>query len=483
MYNCRRIETACPPLRLGYLGTKVTCRPKKSRTWLVKAKSSDSPQEDGGRLANLLEKYRSEEDQENNFVSSTVNRGEKKKRYRSKSSFTKGVEENQKKHNEYFYRVVDGTWKPRVGVHGKGEPQWWALRVTIGREKQTCTAIERRYQQLREAASPDDAKRMQDIETWDVWKRVRAWNPKSEKMGNKMIRYEGGGWVMLRAIMDIEIANILKGNINILGFHHREVYNGVEFPIPVSDELIDSLTEWQENLEPISEEQVREELGLPPRIPDSAFFELEDVGHKKNGKKDRWDNRKSQGLFSSSDDGIWDEGNNSWYSGSVSSDENSINSSWMDDHDGFNTIENENDAEANTSDELTAWLGDFSENANDDWSTLEEEDQPSSKKGSDLDDLSWWDDTTNTTEEITSEINERFSLIDEDTLPSDQPEELSTSKDESSGVPIEIIRGAFKDFEGTVLEDNAESEKIKAEIDVFGRPTVIEVLREDLRYL
>ena len=105
-----------------------------------------------------------------------------------------------------------------MGVHGGGVPQWWALRVTIGREKQTCTNIERRYLQLREAAeAAGEAEGMQEIKTWDVWKRVRAWNPKSQKMGNKMVRYEGGGWVLVRAVMDSRIASIISGNINILG--------------------------------------------------------------------------------------------------------------------------------------------------------------------------------------------------------------------------------------------------------------------------
>jgi len=58
------------------------------------------------------------------------------------------------------------------------------------------------------------------------------------------------------------------------GFHFREILEGKEFPIPVSDALIAELEEWQEDLSPISEEQVRSQLGLPPAkdIVSRVFF-------------------------------------------------------------------------------------------------------------------------------------------------------------------------------------------------------------------
>lgn len=466
----------------------VVCRHWKAGTWVAMA--GGSSEEDGGRLSNLFKMYESEQKEENGsvYVGSTVNKEGKKKRHRSKSLYTKGVEENEKKHGEYFYRVSDGTWRPRVGVHGKGEPRWWALRVTIGREKQTCTAIERRYQQLREAASPEDAELMQEIETWDIWKRVRAWNPKNEKMGNKMIRYDGGGWVLVRAMMDDDVAKILRGNINILGFHHREVYNGEEFPIPVDDEMLASLTEWQEDLQPILEEQVREEMGLPPPIPEGQFFDLEDDFGKRKSRRDT----KRQGLFSSNDaDAGWGDDSNTWYSGSSSSfsDETDTSSSWLNvNDDAFldqisrsNTLPGETfttptPTTQESSDELSAWLGDFNESLNDDWSRLDDDKEASSSPQSvpDTDDLSWWDDAP---QEGSQDRNEIHAFTDEDVL-------LSTSDDDGSqGASVEVVRGEFKDFEGFILEDNPASDTIKAKIDVFGKPTVVHVRREDVEYL
>lgn len=60
------------------------------------------------------------------------------------------------------------------------------------------------------------------------------------------------------------ISDILNCFSLCRGFHFREIFEGKEFPVPVSDALIADLQKWQEDLSPISEEQVRSQLGLPP---------------------------------------------------------------------------------------------------------------------------------------------------------------------------------------------------------------------------
>jgi transcription antitermination factor NusG len=416
---------------------------------------------------------------------------------KARQAYTAGVQENQEKHDRYFYKVEDGSLRARVGVHGGGEPRWWALRVTVGREKQTCTAIERRYQQLCEAAALEgDDESLQEIETWDIWKRVRAWNPKTEKMGNKMIRYEGGGWVLLRAIMDTRIASVLKGNINILGFQHREVFEGEEFPKPVESELVDELVAWQEDLEDITEEQVREELGLPAP---AVSFEYDDYDDLPRRREDRYseknDSRKSRnkyedlpsGLFSRNDDS-WDEGSSSWYGGTSS--DGSLSSSFRDD-------EPSDDDNLN---EFGAWLGDFTgSSSNDEWDVSAMEDGSGSSSSKTIpsaqDDLSWWDDMDSKTIDV---ANDGDGLVDaSDSGVAGEQDEKSThfftddeldtwSLDEgehifSHGTPIEVISGSFKDFEGIVLEEIEGSDKIKVEVDVFGKPTVVELLRSDVK--
>ena len=121
-------------------------------------------------------------------------------------------------------------------------------------------------------------------------------------------------------------------------------------------------------------------------------------------------------------------------------------------------------------------MTEFNESLNDDWSRLDDDKEASSspQSVSDTDDLSWWDDAP---QEGSQDRNEIHAFTDEDVL-------LSPSDDDGSqGASVEVVRGEFKDFEGFILEDNPASDTIKAKIDVFGKPTVVHVRREDVEYL
>jgi len=211
-------------LRVGG-GTVAGFGSPKARR-LQAAKRQDASKEGGevpSRLTKLFQNYDVEGlvDQQEELDAHVSKRAQAKgergprSSQRSRSLYTETLNELQQKREEYFYRRVDGSWAPKYGIHGNGEPQWWALRVTMGREKQVCTAIERKYQQSmededREFSSQDE------IKTWDLAKRVSAWNMKTGKMGNKLVRYEGGGWVLLYACLNETLAGILKGNVNVL---------------------------------------------------------------------------------------------------------------------------------------------------------------------------------------------------------------------------------------------------------------------------
>lgn len=118
----------------------------------------------------------------------------------------------------YFYRDPEtGLLQAAVGVHGDGREQWWALWVNPGREKQVTDTVQRMMiastqQQGREIEQPV-------LECWVPSKKIRAWNPKTGKMGNKTLKFgEGGtaGVVLLRAMMDSQLYSILSGNVNVL---------------------------------------------------------------------------------------------------------------------------------------------------------------------------------------------------------------------------------------------------------------------------
>ena len=478
------------------------------RNWhsfcLTRATKPEETEADGpNRLANILKMY-SEEDletQKEELEARQSRRRDKQasrgsRRQETKISFVEGQEEEERKFQKYFHRMEDGTWRPRVGVHGDGVPCWWALRVTIGREKQTCAAIERRYQQLLEALENPDG--MQEIETWDVSKRVRAWSPKTDKMGNKLIRYDGGGWVMLKANLDSHIAGILKGNINILGFHHREVFRGEEFPLPADDELLANLQEWVNNLDPILEEQVREEMGLPPPPPaDLQSLDFVEESKPRSSRKGQKSQKRS-GLFSSNDGyDSWEDNTNDWYGGDSSTEDSwseelgnmwsddSSSSVWLAESGGSLTDDDSSVTHVdrgqeksqteiwslqagNASDSnMGEWLNAFDDQAASDWSDLE-----AKSVDDDDDDLAWWDDDN---QGDTSSVNSTDGMK--------TAHQNLAPKGDSLGAAIEVVSGAFKDFEGIVLEDSQDSNKVKAEVDVFGKPTIVFLEKKDFIYL
>eukprot|EP00890_Picochlorum_soloecismus_P005059 jgi/Picsp_1/5554/NSC_02913-R1_transcription antitermination protein len=551
---------------------------------LQAAKRQDASKEGGevpSRLTKLFEKYDAEGliDQQEELEARVSRRaqakGERSPRSsrKSRSLYTEGLKELQQKREKYFYRRVDGSWAPRYGIHGNGEPQWWALRVTIGREKQVCTAIERKYQQLMEDEG-SDLTTEDEIKTRDLVKRVSAWNIKTEKMGNKLIRYKGGGWVLLYACLNETLTGVLSGNVNVLGFHFREIFEGKEFPIPVSEALIDELEEWQEDLSPITEEKVRSQLGLPPA---KAMANYDDYDEKMYDRKDRRKkDRRTSGLFTSDSDSSWDSESAGWYSGAnVSSDtENGDYSgpddgswgseylssmNWDDSSTALNWADGEQESSrADTEGKLREsdrkhkdvsdrvdgpsfqsivddgiWGSSFSDidisdessygdvPFNLDWaqdlkveshprftskqrSTSQGDRRRESNQYDDLNkkksynqkaysddemDLAWWDDgDKGNGDEDESNSDSSIGLV-ENTIQSEWDVSSHSinsgagSSDIAEGVPIEVISGPFKDFEGVVMKLEDGSEKIQAEIDVFGKQTTVEVKKEDIKVI
>lgn len=196
---------------------------RKGKGALLACAADEQRQSDSSippRMSKLLQNYNAQEleSQREELEQRAQARVDKRRGSRvaqkSGSRYTSSMKELELKKEKYFYKVEDGTLRPRVGVHGGEEPRWWALRVTVGREKQVCTAIERRMLQIKEGLENDEI--MQEIKTWDISKRVKAWSPKTGKMGNKLVRYAGGGWVLLYAKLDATISSLIKGNINIL---------------------------------------------------------------------------------------------------------------------------------------------------------------------------------------------------------------------------------------------------------------------------
>jgi len=162
--------------------------------------------------------YKAEREEAAAAISSTARDGRPRIRASKAKEFVKGsIEAAQKRAKMFIFNSERNKDEANLGVYGKGKSCWWALRVNPGREKQVADAIHRllEYQpplqiDCKEVDIPREA------ECWVPSKKVRAWNPKTGKMGNKALKYDDGGFMLVKTIMDKAFVTMMAGNINVL---------------------------------------------------------------------------------------------------------------------------------------------------------------------------------------------------------------------------------------------------------------------------
>lgn len=105
-------------------------------------------------------------------------------------------------------------------------------------------------------------------------------------------------------------------------------------------------------------------------------------------------------------------------------------------------------------------------------------------------DLAWWDDDDKPSKESfdnddisndTRELAENNTQSKWSVSSQLADNDLARSSDIAEGVAIEVIAGPFKDFEGVVMKLEEGSDKVQAEIDVFGKQTTVKVMKEDIK--
>lgn len=140
-----------------------------------------------------------------------------------------------------------------------------------------------------------------------------------------------------------------------------------------------------------------------------------------------------------------------------------------------------------TSKQRPSWQGDKRRESN----SYEDRKRTNMEKANSDDemDMAWWDDDENSTKDNGHEdesSKDSRGLVEH--LPSewDEPSNsmetmAESSSDITEGVAIEVISGPFKDFDGVVTKLEEDSEKIQADIDVFGKQTTVKVRKEDIK--
>ncbi|KAL4434069.1 hypothetical protein ABPG75_000510 [Micractinium tetrahymenae] len=320
-------------VQIGSARTSGLARPSR-RPLRVAASASKSQQsaEDirAARLARILRQYEATDveqqqaDLQSYLAQREYRRGDPEEPGSSRSLRVSagqraGDERANAKLDLYMPLTDSGARRPNHGLHGKGELQWWALAVKPGREKQVAEALQRLVETAgllpplapaQEGGEPQP----RTMECLTPKKSVKVWNPKTGKMGNKMLRYparypevllggDNGGWVLARFVLDNDIYQRIKNNPSLIGWHHVETFGEEErgmtgrpvkvpilFPKPCPQAVLDDVADWEMDLAPVEESIVRAALGMTeqkaPAWTEPEFEE--DEGWQRDGRGGRF---------------------------------------------------------------------------------------------------------------------------------------------------------------------------------------------------
>lgn len=292
-------------MQIGPARSSGLARPSR-RPLRVAASASNSQQsaEDvrAARLARILRQYdaadvsRQQAELESYVAVREFRRGDPEepgssRALRASAGQRAGDERANAKLDLYMPLTESGARRPNHGLHGKGELQWWALAVKPGREKQVAEALHRLVETegllpplppAQEGGEPQP----RTMECLTPKKSLKVWNPKTEKMGNKMLRYparypelllggDNGGWVLARFVLDNDFYQRVKNNPSLIGWHHVETFGEEErgmtgrpvkvpilFPKPCPQAILDDIADWEMDLAPVEESVVRAALGM-----------------------------------------------------------------------------------------------------------------------------------------------------------------------------------------------------------------------------
>ena len=114
--------------------------------------------------------------------------------------------------------------------------------------------------------SPPGGKKREKVETWLPTKKFKYFSPRTEKYSYRTSKYSEGMAFLLKVVLDNDVYDVIKANPMVMTFAHREVFYGEEFPVPVPDDVLDSIYAWLERDESLEEaEWVRDLMGTGNR--------------------------------------------------------------------------------------------------------------------------------------------------------------------------------------------------------------------------
>ncbi|KAA6421770.1 MAG: hypothetical protein FRX49_08381 [Trebouxia sp. A1-2] len=158
------------------------------------------------------------------------------------------------------FTQTDDRWVPDYGCFGEGKLHWYSLNVASQRRmKDVALFLTNQVEELPDLESEPGERR--HFVTWLPSKLIKNYNWRTEKMGNKTIKWKYGEKLLVQAVMDEELHEMLIGNIFVAGYEFSETVSdrdGIKYtiPKPCSVEYIDSIQTWMDTPEVRTKEQV-----------------------------------------------------------------------------------------------------------------------------------------------------------------------------------------------------------------------------------
>ncbi|GAX75113.1 hypothetical protein CEUSTIGMA_g2557.t1 [Chlamydomonas eustigma] len=165
----------------------------------------------------------------------------------------------------------DANGRPSVDVTalGDGKRQTYALSIYEGKEKKFMEYIEPKLLDMGPVFDQESGAMVnRDVEFILPTKTIKAFSESSLKWSNKVIKYKGGGWLYMRAVLDKELHEMLSGMLyfqgwrNVISYKFPFMEEDVTLPMPCTEDELEEIEAWKNHVDEEAEEVAKcEEYG------------------------------------------------------------------------------------------------------------------------------------------------------------------------------------------------------------------------------
>mmetsp|Transcript_1125 Transcript_1125/g.1553 ORF Transcript_1125/g.1553 Transcript_1125/m.1553 type:complete len:381 (-) Transcript_1125:228-1370(-) len=153
-----------------------------------------------------------------------------------------------------------GDKKVNMGVFGKSAMHWYELWIS-GRP----TSLEKNFEEQVENLPKSMNRKtnrpiLRECTLWAPSKRVKTYNPDTDRKGSKTIRWQDGERVFVRLVLDNHAYDLIQQDKRIHGFVHTHQFEDSRIPYPAPPERVEDAETWLATDHDQTKEQVLREV-------------------------------------------------------------------------------------------------------------------------------------------------------------------------------------------------------------------------------